>query len=78
MRFQDLIRHGVDLFQQNIVSPQIGDLSQDERSISGLEKLAVDHSVMHHELATADQINIHDLDIGRLSADVVFGCERSS
>ena len=67
MCFQDLLGRGVDLLEQNLISPEIGDLPQNVRSVTDLEELSIDHSVTHYELATACEVHIDDLDVGDFS-----------
>ena len=77
MCFQDLLGRGVDLFEQNLISPEIGDLPQNKRSVAEIEELAVDHFVTHYELATASEVHVHDLDVGDFSRGFVLGGEAS-
>jgi len=62
---------GIDLAQQHVVTPEIGQMLQDASGVGFSEQAAVDHRMLQDQAAVARQVDIDDLDAGLAPADIV-------
>src|SRR5262245_35195258 len=73
-----LLEHGVlgvDLAQQDIIAPEVGEVLEYPLGVRLLEQGAVHHGVAQQEPAVAGEIDVDHLDVGIGPADVVLAGE---
>src|SRR5262249_40512815 len=76
-----LLEHGtggIDLAQQHVVGPQVGEILEDALRVGRLKQGAVDDVMVQDESPIAGKIDIDHLDVRVDEADVELACESAA
>ena len=77
-RFQNRAAAGIDLFQNDVIAPQVGKMLHDSTRVIFVDKNTIENAMMQDEAAVPCQIDVHDLDIGVELGDIVLTGQRAA